>query len=72
MAWRIGPDAVLDPTRWLIVIPDMFSNGRSSSAGRRRRVPPLVTIADNVQAPYRLLTEEFEVTAVACASTARC
>jgi hypothetical protein len=37
----------------------MFSNGRSSSAGRRRRVPPLVRIADNVQAQDRLLTEEF-------------
>jgi homoserine O-acetyltransferase/O-succinyltransferase len=27
----IGPDGVLDPTRWFIVIPDMFANGLSSS-----------------------------------------
>jgi homoserine O-acetyltransferase len=27
----IGPDGVLDPTRWFIIIPDMFANGLSSS-----------------------------------------
>ena len=32
LAWLIGPDAVLDPARWFIVIPDMFSNGLSSGA----------------------------------------
>ena len=39
LAWLIGPDGVLDPTRWFVVVPDMFSNGRSSSGGRRRRLP---------------------------------
>jgi homoserine O-acetyltransferase len=29
--WLIGPDKVLDPTRWFIVTPDMFGNGLSSS-----------------------------------------
>jgi len=27
MAWLIGPDGILDPTRWCIVAVDMFSNG---------------------------------------------
>jgi homoserine O-acetyltransferase/O-succinyltransferase len=27
--WLIGPDRILDPTRWFIVIPDMFGNGLS-------------------------------------------
>ena len=25
--WLIGPDGVLDPGRWFIIIPDMFGNG---------------------------------------------
>ena len=31
LEWLIGPDGVLDPHRWFIVIPDMFGNGLSSS-----------------------------------------
>ena len=27
MEWLIGPDGILDPTRWFIIIPNMFSNG---------------------------------------------
>jgi homoserine O-acetyltransferase/O-succinyltransferase len=29
--WLIRPDGILDPTRWFIVIPNMFGNGLSSS-----------------------------------------
>src|SRR5438128_2696102 len=32
LEWLIGPDGILDPTRWFIVIPNMFSNGVSSGA----------------------------------------
>src|SRR5258708_34430862 len=32
LAWLIGPDGVLDPSRWFIVIPDMFSTSGSSGA----------------------------------------
>jgi len=32
LSWLIGPDGILDPTRYFIVVPDMFSNGLSSSA----------------------------------------
>jgi homoserine O-acetyltransferase len=67
LAWLIGPDAVLDPARWFIVIPDMFSNGLSSGAADTADYPAVVTMADNVRAQYRLLTEHFGVTRVAAA-----
>src|SRR5215472_15903000 len=44
LAWLIGPDGVLDPTRWFIVIPDMFSNGLSSSAATSPGYPGGVTM----------------------------
>lgn len=61
LAWLIGPDGVLDPTRWFVVVPDMFSNGRSSSASDTEHYPALVTAADNVRAQHRLLAENFGV-----------
>lgn len=61
MAWLIGPDGILDPTRWCIVVVDMFSNGVSSSAADIVDYPRLVTIADNVRAQHRLVTEQFGV-----------
>jgi homoserine O-acetyltransferase len=67
LAWLIGPDGVLDPSRWFIVIPDMFSNGLSSSASDTPDYPAVVTMADNVRAQHRLLTEHFGVTRVAAA-----
>jgi homoserine O-acetyltransferase len=67
LSWLIGPDGVLDPTRWFIVIPDMFSNGLSSSAATTPGYPAVVTMADNVRAQHRLLTEHFGVTKIAAA-----
>jgi len=67
LAWLIGPDGVLDPGRWFIVIPDMFSNGLSSSASSTPDFPALVTAQDNVRAQYRLLREHFGVERVAAA-----
>ena len=58
---------MLDPTRWFVVVPDMFSNGYSSSAADDDDFPAVVTMADNVHAQHRLLTEELGVTSVACA-----
>lgn len=63
----IGPDTVLDPTRWFIVVPDMFANGLSSSAATTRDYPALVTAQDNVRAQHRLLTEHFGIDRVAAA-----
>jgi homoserine O-acetyltransferase/O-succinyltransferase len=61
MAWLIGPDGILDPTRWFIVIPNMFSNGVSSGAGNTPDYPKVVTSWDNVQAQRRLLMEQFGI-----------
>ena len=67
LAWLIGPDLVLDPTRWFVVVPDMFSNGVSTSAADTADFPSLVTMRDNVLAQRRLLTEQFGVDRVAAA-----
>lgn len=68
LAWLIGPDGVLDPTRWFVVVPDMFSNGRSSSASQQQETyPAVVTAADNVRAQHRLVTEHFGVSTLAAA-----
>jgi homoserine O-acetyltransferase len=65
LSWLIGPDAVLDPERWFIVIPDMFSNGYSTSAADSEDYPAVVTMADNVRAQHRLVVEHFGATRVA-------
>jgi homoserine O-acetyltransferase len=61
LEWLIGPDGILDPTRWFIVIPNMFSNGVSSSAADTPGFPTLVTSWDSVQAQRRLLSEQFGI-----------
>ncbi len=61
LEWLIGPDGVLDPTNWFIVIPDMFGNGLSSSPSNRADYPALVTAHDNVRAQARLLREVWGV-----------
>lgn len=66
LTWLIGPDGILDPTRWFIVQPDMFGNGLSTSPSHAEDYPALVTAWDNVQAQQRLLAEVFGVTQVAC------
>lgn len=59
--WLIGPDMILDPTRYFIVIPDMFSNSESSSAADIDDFPAVVTAADNVHAQHRLFTHHLGV-----------
>ena len=61
LEWLIGPDGVLDPTRWFIVTPDMLGNGLSSSPSNTRDYPDLVTIADNVRLQRRFLTEHLGI-----------
>ncbi|MDT7952640.1 MAG: alpha/beta fold hydrolase [Acetobacteraceae bacterium] len=61
MAWLIGPDMILDPTRYCILAIDMFSNGISSGAAEMPDYPALVTMADNVRAQHRLVTDHFRV-----------
>jgi homoserine O-acetyltransferase len=64
--WLIGPDGILDPTRWFIVIPDMFGNGLSSSPSNDPSYPALVTAACNVATQRRFLRETFDVERIAC------
>jgi len=66
LEWLIGPDRVLDPTRWFIVIADMFGNGLSSSPSDTPDYPALVTVHDNVQVQRRLLSEHFGIAQLAC------
>ena len=65
LEWLIGPDRILDPARWFIVIPDMFANGLSSSPSNTPGWPGLVTAWDNVHAQRRLLAEQFGVHRIA-------
>ena len=66
LEWLIGPDKILDPTRWFIVILDMFGNGLSSSPSGTDDYPTLVTVLDNVQMQRRALAELFRIDQVAC------
>jgi homoserine O-acetyltransferase len=66
LEWLIGLDAVLDPTRWCILIVDMFANGLSSSPSDTADYPSLVTIYDNVQTQRRALRELFGIERIAC------
>ena len=64
MEFLIGPDSVLDPTRWFIVIPNLFSNGLSSGAADNPDYP-VVTGWDLVKSQKRLLAEQFGVNQLA-------
>ena len=64
--WLVGPDGVLDPGRWFVVIPDQFGAGLSSSPSGTPDYPALVTAWDNVQAQSRLLREVWGVERLAC------
>jgi len=66
LEWLIGPDGVLDPRQWFIVICDMFANGLSSSPSDISDYPTLVTIYDNVQVQRRALRALFGIERVAC------
>ncbi|WP_428493541.1 alpha/beta fold hydrolase [Rhodopila sp.] len=66
LEWLIGPDKILDPTRWFIIIVDMFGNGLSSSPSDTADYPTLVTVHDNVQAQRRALAASFGIDRVAC------
>jgi homoserine O-acetyltransferase len=66
LEWLIGPDKILDPSRWFIIIPDMFGNGLSSSPSDTDDYPTLVTIHDNVQVQRRALARQFGIDHIAC------
>jgi homoserine O-acetyltransferase/O-succinyltransferase len=63
---RIGEELALDPARYFIVTVALFGNSQSSSPSNTP-APfdgprfPNVTIADNVRAQHRLVTEHFGI-----------
>jgi homoserine O-acetyltransferase/O-succinyltransferase len=61
LSWQVSAEGILDPTRWCIVAVGMFSNGESSGAAETPDYPALVTVADNVRAQHRLVTEMLGV-----------
>jgi homoserine O-acetyltransferase len=68
--WLIGRDRVLDPGEWFIIIPNMFTNGLSTSPSNcvdacRFGNWPEITHVDNVAAQRRLLREVFDVERIA-------
>lgn len=66
LEWLIGPDKVLDPERWFIVILDQFGNGLSSSPSNTPDYPTLVTVADNVLTQRMVLEDQFGIDKIAC------
>jgi homoserine O-acetyltransferase/O-succinyltransferase len=70
--WLIGPERVLDPSRYFIVIANQFGNGLSTSPSNLPEPhglgrAPVFTHWDNVHAQRRLLEEKFGVTRLALA-----
>lgn len=68
--WLIGPDRVLDASRWFVIIPNMFTNGLSTSPSNcvpelRQGRWPDVTHVDNIGAQRRLLREVFGIERIA-------
>ena len=69
MEGLIGEGRALDPSRYFIILPDQFGSGLSSSPSNtpapfdRGRFPS-VTIADDVRAQHRLVTEHFGITSL--------
>ena len=64
--WLIGPGRILDPSRYFIVIPNMFGNGLSTSPSNvappfDRGAYPGVTSYDNVLVQRRMMREVFGV-----------
>jgi homoserine O-acetyltransferase len=64
--WMCGPGTALDAADWFVIVPNMLNNGLSSSPSNtpppydRARFPP-VTFSDQIEAQYRLVSEQFGV-----------
>lgn len=63
----IGLDRALDPSRWFIVVADMFGNGLSSSPSNwsGKDSFPNIAIGDNIVAQQRLLFDHLGVASLA-------
>lgn len=70
--WLIGPDKILDSSRYFIVIPNQFGNGLSSSPSNLPEPfgpgrPPVFTHVDNVTAQREMLRDAFGIERLALA-----
>lgn len=68
--WLIGPGRALDPDKHFVIVIDQIGNGLSSSPSNTpsphdRGRFPVITIADDVAAQYRLATEQFGLNTLA-------
>ncbi|MBD1852582.1 alpha/beta fold hydrolase [Leptolyngbya sp. FACHB-711] len=73
----IGSGRALDPDRYFIIVPNLFGNGLSSSPSNilasntlATNIPdgaafPHVTLYDNIQCQFRLITEQFGIERIA-------
>ncbi|QBI19619.1 alpha/beta fold hydrolase [Egibacter rhizosphaerae] len=64
--WLIGQGMALDPSKYFIIVPNMFGNGLSSSPSNTpppHNSPrfPNVTFQDNVAQQHRLVTEHLGI-----------
>lgn len=59
--WLVRPEHCLDPSRYFVVIPNMFTNGLSTSPSNYEGEFPDVTTYDNVIQQRRLMNELFGV-----------
>jgi len=59
--WLVDPARCLDPSKYFVVIPNMFTNGLSTSPSNYDGEFPAVTTYDNVHQQRRLLRERFGV-----------
>src|SRR3990167_8604380 len=58
--WLVAPEHALDPNRYFIVIPNMLTNGLSSSPSNTPDFPE-VTTYDNVMLQRQMLAELFGI-----------
>lgn len=65
LEWLIRPNGILDPTRWFIIIPNMFGNGLSSSPSNSTDILAKkgfwFSHLDNIRAQEKLLQEVFGI-----------
>ncbi|MBN9087358.1 MAG: alpha/beta fold hydrolase [Reyranella sp.] len=59
--WLVNVERCLDPSRYFVVIPNMFTNGLSTSPSNYDGEFPQVTTYDNVTQQRRLMNEVFGV-----------
>ena len=63
--WLVQPDGILDPTRWFVIIPNMFGNGLSTSPSNSNcgleEEGFWFSHVDNVRAQQQLLQEVFQI-----------